>query len=85
MSYQQAMKWRRKHPKGTKQPVIMSTNSGFWPSSSWLEGSYYPYATACEALGVEPWPCQKLYDLEVAEGILRATPEEYAKRTKEST
>lgn len=31
MSYQQAMKWAKKHPKGTRQPMIFSTGSGPWP------------------------------------------------------
>jgi hypothetical protein len=32
MSYEQAMKWNRKHPKGTRQPIIMSTGTP-WPVS----------------------------------------------------
>jgi len=32
MSYQQEVKWEKKHRKGTHQHVIMSTGSGPWPS-----------------------------------------------------
>jgi hypothetical protein len=31
MSYKQAMKWARRHPKGTRQPLIFSTG-GSWPA-----------------------------------------------------
>lgn len=65
MSYKQAMKWARKHPKGTKQPVIMSTNSGFWPAQAWLEGEFYPYLEECAANGTTPMTAKELYDSQV--------------------
>jgi hypothetical protein len=34
MSYAKMMKWNKKRPKGTKQPVIMHSDSGFWPSGA---------------------------------------------------
>lgn len=61
MSYSQAIKWGRKHPKGTRQPVIMSTGSGFWPSRGFLEGDYWPYVDACRAAAVEPVGCEYFY------------------------
>jgi hypothetical protein len=61
MSYKQAMKWARKHPKGTRQHLIMSTNSGFWPARAFLENDYWPYADACRVAGVEPVSCEIFY------------------------
>jgi hypothetical protein len=63
MSYAKMMRWQKRHPKGTRQPVIMSTGSGFWPSKSYLEDSYFPYSEACKAAGVEALPCKMHYDL----------------------
>jgi hypothetical protein len=62
MSYQQAMKWGRKHIKGTKQPVIMSTSSGFWPSHHWVVEDWEPYIAECKAKGIEPMGCKEYYD-----------------------
>lgn len=61
MSYQQAIKWGRKHRKGTRQPLIMSTGSGFWPSRAFLEEDYFPYREKCKAEGVEPMECEEYY------------------------
>jgi len=60
MSYKQAMKWQRKHPKGTRQPVLMSTNSGFWPSGAFLE-TYFEYRKECETEGKKPLSCEEYY------------------------
>lgn len=60
MSYTKMMKWNRKHPKGTKQPVLMHTNSGFWPSSAFLD-SYFEYKEECERYGVIPAECEDYY------------------------
>lgn len=60
MSYAQAMKWGRKHPKGTRQPVLMHTNSGFWPSRSYLE-SYQEYRELCDSKSIEPMGCEEYY------------------------
>ena len=62
MSYAQAMKWARKHPRGGKiQPVIMSTGSGFWPSRAFLEDDYFPYLEKCKTEGIEPMECEAYY------------------------
>lgn len=61
MSYQQAMKWARKHPKGTRQTLIMSTGSGFWPSHSFLVDDYWPYVERCKTEGKEPMGCEEYY------------------------
>jgi hypothetical protein len=61
MSYSQAMKWCLQHPKGTRQPVIMSTGSGFWPSRSWLDNSFWPYLTQCQRNGVNPLDAEAYY------------------------
>jgi hypothetical protein len=42
MSYQQAMKWQRKHPKGTRQPMLFHTGTGSWPAAICGEcGNHY--------------------------------------------
>jgi hypothetical protein len=69
MSYAQAMKWQRTHRKGTQQPVIMSTGSGFWPAHSWLENTFWPYLKRCEAAGIEPMECQAYYNATLSGGI----------------
>src|SRR3990167_3756230 len=61
MSYNQAVKWSRKHPKGHKTPVIMSTGSGFWPSGAWLKEDYWPYLESCNRIGVEPFAPEVFY------------------------
>ena len=62
MSYSQAMKWNKKHPKGTRQPVIMSTGSGFWPSEAFLTEDYFPYLERCKKEGIEPMECEEYYN-----------------------
>jgi hypothetical protein len=69
MSYAQAMKWQRTHRKGTRQPVLMSTGSGFWPAHSWLENTFCPYLKRCEAAGIEPMECQAYYNATLSGGI----------------
>lgn len=61
MSYNKMMKWNRKHPKGTRQPILMSTESGFWPSGAWLEHDWWPYLKRCEAEGIKPMECEAYY------------------------
>lgn len=83
MSYAKAMKWAKQHPKGTRQPVLMSTGSGFWPSGGYLRDDYWPYRAACEALGVEPLECKAHYDLQCRGGALSGlTPEQQADWTR---
>ncbi len=60
MSYAKAMKWNRKHPKGTRQPVLMHTESGFTPSVSFLE-KYWRYREQCEVAGIAPAECEDYY------------------------
>jgi hypothetical protein len=60
MSYAKAMKWNRKHPKGTRQPVLMHTESGFTPSISFLD-KYFNYRERAEAAGIEPHECEFYY------------------------
>lgn len=60
MSYEKAMKWNRKHPKGTRQTCIMHTDSGFTPSSAYLD-SYFEYRKECEDVGIEPAECKEYY------------------------
>jgi hypothetical protein len=62
MSYSQAMKWNKKPPKGTRQPVIMSTGSGFWPSGAFLTEDYFPYLERCKKEGIEPMECEEYYN-----------------------
>jgi len=61
MSYTQAINWNKKHIKGTRQPVLMSTGSGFWPSHSFMVEDYFPYREKCKQQGVEPMECQAYY------------------------
>jgi hypothetical protein len=69
MSYAKAMKWQRTHRKGTRQPVIMSTDSGFWPAHGWLKNTFWPYLKQCEAAGIEPMVCQAYYNATLSGGI----------------
>ena len=62
MSYSQAMKWNKKHPKGTRQPVIMSSGSGFWPSGAFLFDDYFPYLEQCKKEGIKPMECEACYN-----------------------
>ena len=61
MSYAQAIKWSRKHPRGTRQKVIMSTGSGFWPSRDFLDEDYLPYLEKCRELGIQPKSAEDIY------------------------
>lgn len=61
MSYNKMMNWHRKHRKGTKQPVIMHTNSGFTPSLSFLD-KYFQYKAKCEVNGNTPLTCEEYYN-----------------------
>lgn len=60
MSYAKAMKWNRKHPKGTRQPILMHTESGWTPSNSYLT-KYFEYRERCEKAGIEPAECKEYY------------------------
>ena len=55
------MKWNRTHRKGTKQPIIMSTDSGFWPSISWLEDEWWPYLERCKLKNTKPLSQEDYY------------------------
>jgi hypothetical protein len=64
MSYEQAMKWNRRHPKGTRQPILMSTGSGFWPSGAFLD-DYFKYREKCKAEDKEPLECEQYYNSQI--------------------
>jgi hypothetical protein len=61
MSYNKAMKWAKKHPKGTRQPVLMHTNSGFTPAYSWMMNDWFPYLEKCKKDGIKPMECEEYY------------------------
>lgn len=61
MSYTKAMKWQRTHRKGTKQPVIMHTDSGFWPSTAFCK-KWVAYAEALEKDGKPYLDCEAYYN-----------------------
>ena len=77
MSYAQAMKWSGKHPKGTKQTIIMSTGSGFWPAYSWLTDTYGPYCEACKEAGLEPWDAERFYRRTIRKDHIQRSPTGY--------
>lgn len=85
MSYAQAVKWGRKHPKGTRQPVLMHTNSGFWPARAWLEGYFWPYLEACKAADVEPIECEPFYRATTRRGHYPRDPAGYVAMTVAGT
>lgn len=60
MSYTKMMKWNKKRPKGTKQPIIMSTNSGFWPSGAFVI-QWVKYAEGMEAKGLPYLSSEEYY------------------------
>lgn len=60
MSYAKMMKWNKKRPKGTKQPVLMHTDSGFTPSIAFLN-KYFEYREQSEKLGHIPVDCETYY------------------------
>ncbi len=68
MSYAQAVKWHRNHPKGTRQQVLMSTGSGFWPSRGWLKNCYWPYLDRCRREGTTPLDAQEYYRSQLGGG-----------------
>lgn len=70
MNYDQARRWQAKHPTGTRQPVLMSTGSGFWPSHAFLAGDFWPYLEACKAAGVEPLCVEAYYRARLRGGPL---------------
>lgn len=65
MSYTQSMAWQRTHRRGTKQPVIMSTRSGFWPSYGFLSECYWPYVAKCRAEGDTPMSSEDYYNHQI--------------------
>jgi len=85
MNYNQAMRWGRRHPKGTRQPVIMSTGSGFWPARGWLEKDYWPYVDACHKAEVEPLKAEDFYYKTIGCRVFQRTPDDYAAMTKDGT
>ena len=60
MSYEKMIKWNKKHRKGTKQTVIMHTESGFWPSNTFMD-KYFKYQQQCVTDGVQPLDCETYY------------------------
>ena len=61
MSYTKMIKWQKTHRKGTRQPVLMSTGSGFWPSGAWLRDCWWPYLERCQANNETPMDCEAFY------------------------
>lgn len=62
MSYAQAMRWHKKHPRGGKpQYMGFSTGTGFWPSAGWTNNTWLPYLKECNNLGTEPFEETTLY------------------------
>jgi hypothetical protein len=82
MSYIQAVKWGRKHPKGTRQPVIFSTGSGFWPSRAWLEEDWSPYVEECKKINITPLPMDEFYH-KTTHLKYQRDPASYAAMTRE--
>ena len=74
MSYAKMMKWNMKRRKGTRQPIIMHTESGFTPSQSFLV-KYFQYREESESAGIEPIKCEPYYRLSnrEREELLRPT------------
>lgn len=65
MNYTQAMKWGQKHPRGTRQTVIMHTDSP-WPAPHFPEITC-PTCGCVMAHYTEPCDCGKTY-WQIAEG-----------------
>jgi hypothetical protein len=62
MSYAQHVKHSRNHRKDKdRQPIIMTTGSGFWPSRAFLEEDYWPYVEQCERDGTTPMSGEAYY------------------------
>ena len=85
MSYAQAMRWSRKHPRGTRQPVVMSTGSGFWPAHSWLKEVFWPYCEACKAAGLKPWDAEAFYRRTTRKDHIQRNPAGYVAMMKAGT
>jgi hypothetical protein len=60
MSYTKMMKWNKTHRKGTKQPILMSTGSGFWPSGASID-EWVEYAKELKAQGKTFLSCEEYY------------------------
>lgn len=60
MSYEKAIKWGNKRPKGTKQPVLMHTDSGFWPSGA-LTRKWLAYAEPLDKEGLPYMDIETFY------------------------
>lgn len=84
MSYAQAMRWHKKHPRGGKpQYMGFSAGSGFWPSISWTNNDWIPYLKECEKLKTQPFQEQTLYNAKLRGHILAGqSPEICAAYTK---
>jgi len=83
MSYAQAMKWQKKHPKGTRQYMGFDSCSGFTPAIAWIDGDWMPYIAACREIGAEPLKQRRYYDLCCRPHIMADMPiENRAKYTK---
>lgn len=82
MSYKQMIRWNRSHPKGTRQPIILSAASGFWPSGEWLENDFQPYVRACAEIDVEPVDCEMFYRATTRRGHIPRQACDYAAMTK---
>ena len=62
MSYDQAMRWNKAHPRGGKtQYMGFSTGSGFWPAEAWLKRVYFPYLKRCKKSGEIPLSAEEKY------------------------
>jgi len=63
MSYRKAMK-HANNPRRYKktQPMLFSTQSGFWPSGAFLKNRYWPYLEECEKSGEKPLTCEAFYN-----------------------
>ncbi len=62
MSYEQMMKWSRKHRKGISHNYMgFACSSSFWPSTAFLEEDYWPYLKQCKIEGIKPMGCEEYY------------------------
>jgi len=63
-SYQQMMKWNRKHPKGInykKGYMGFHSTRGFTPAYAWLIENWLPYLEKCRLQGIEPMDQEQYY------------------------
>ncbi len=66
MSYEQMMRWNRKHPKGLpRQYMGFDCHSGFTPAHTWLVEDYWPYVEGCKAKGIKPMDAKEYYDSQI--------------------